>query len=79
MLSELHARQLLDRLCIVYGFCLSSAAADGIARNPPETAREFTDAVYRGEGLDPETADLHLYRKVKQFVATFIRDHQPAA
>ena len=42
--------------------------------DPPEGYRAFTDAVYRAEGLDPETADRHLYRRILLVVQQAFRD-----
>jgi hypothetical protein len=32
--------------------------------------RAFTDAVFSAEGLDPDAADRHLYRQVRDVVAS---------
>lgn len=60
--------KLLDRLCIRLGFCLPPDAKQRLMREPPEDVSFFTDAVFREEGLDPELADRHLYRQVRDVV-----------
>ncbi len=59
---------LLDRLCTKLGFCLPPRARLELRANPPEDAVVFTDAVFLAEGLDPEMADRHLYRQVRDFI-----------
>lgn len=59
---------LLDRLCVEFGFCLPAEDREQLCTDPPEEARDFVDEVYRREGLDPQTADRHLYRVVRDKV-----------
>ena len=40
---------------------------------PPVDVKAFADAVFLAEGLDPGTADLHLYRKVTAMIAAALR------
>ena len=60
---------LLDRLCTKLGFCLPPEARIELRTNPPTDAIAFTDAVFLAEGLDPEIADRHLYRQVRDCVS----------
>lgn len=62
---------LLGELCVRLGFCLPPDDWDRLAADPPQDAGAFTDAVFRAEGLDPETADLRLWRQVRDLVASY--------
>lgn len=59
---------LLDKLCVDLGYCLPPDAKARLCDEPPSTPEAFTDAVFREEGLDPTTADRHLYRQVRAVV-----------
>lgn len=65
---------LLDELCLRLGFCLRRDQYQRLAADPPPNAREFVDEVFRCEGLDPEAADRHLYRQVRDIVVKAYRD-----
>jgi hypothetical protein len=69
MLSESEASKLLSDLCVRLGFCLPPEEELRLQENPPLDVRSFTDAVFVAEGLNPETADRHLYRQVRNMVA----------
>ena len=69
MLSEREAESLLSKLCTALGFCLSPDARRNFKENPPATADDFADAVFVAEGIDPSTADRHLYRQVRAMTA----------
>ena len=60
---------LLERLCVDLGFCLSPTEWTRLATSPPTSVREFTDAVFAAEGINPEHADRHLWRKVRSVIA----------
>jgi len=62
-------RALLDKLCIELGFCLPPLAKHQLEQAPPDEADEFARAVFTAEGLDPESADLHLFRQVRRYIA----------
>ena len=64
-LTQHQVRCLLDELCIDLGFCLPPADAERLAKDHPLNAREFADAIYRAEGMDLETRDLGLWRRVR--------------
>mgnify|MGYP003395920024 CR=1 FL=1 len=68
ILSEAETSKLLDTLCVKLGFCLPPLERKRIEDAPPEDARGFTDAVFTGEGMNPELADRHLYRQVLAMV-----------
>ena len=76
MLSAREVRSLLSKLCGELRFCLPEAAGERLERNPPTDAREFADAVFRAEGLDPLTADRQVYRQVKAVVADAFRSNR---
>lgn len=69
MINEKEAGKLLDKLCVKLGFCLPPDDIARIKKNPPSDAIAFTDVVFIAEGLDPTTADRHLYRQVRNMVA----------
>ena len=76
MHSAADTEALLSKLCIELGFCLDADAIKKMLQSPPETVEEFTAQVFRFEGLDPETADRHLVRQVKNFVAAAFDIHK---
>jgi len=63
-LSGAAANGLLDRLCVVLGFCLAPDDRKLICERPPDTAGAFADSVIRADGLDPLLLDSQLYRQV---------------
>jgi hypothetical protein len=56
-------------LCADLGFCLRPSEIERLAGDPPQEVLTFTDEVFRSEGMDPDTADRHLYRQVRDVVA----------
>jgi hypothetical protein len=64
---------LLYKLCVDLGFCLPPVEQDRLASDPPKDVRAFTDAVFSAEGLDPATADRHLYRQVRDVIAAALQ------
>jgi hypothetical protein len=73
MLSRFEIQMLLDELCVAEGFCLPPGAAQRLASDQPDDIVDFTDAVFRAEGLDPRSADRRLYRRVRSLVADAFR------
>jgi hypothetical protein len=73
MLSENEVRTVLSKLCVKLGFCLPPVAQQQLASDPPPDVRGFVDAVFAAEGLDPATADRHLYRQVRDMVSDAYR------
>ncbi len=71
--------QLLDKLCVEMGFCLSPAEQSRIVASPPGSVEAFTDAIFVAEGLDPHLADRHLWRQVRDRVAQHFREFQSDA
>jgi len=71
--------QLLDLLCVELGFCLSPAEHARLASSPPSSVKAFTDAVFVAEGLDPVTADRHLWRQVRDRVHWYINEVEPGS
>ena len=68
-LSTREREKLLGEICVVLGLCLPQEGYDALHDNPPARLSEFVDAVFRYEGLDPETADLRLKRQVRDMIA----------
>jgi hypothetical protein len=64
MLNHKQIQELLDLLCVKYGFCLPPAKQDEIVKRPAEDVLGFAEAVIAADGLDPVTLDRHLYRQV---------------
>ena len=69
MLNTTEAESLLSKLCVELGFCLPPENENRLIENPPKTIDDFTDAVFRAEGLNPQYAERHLYRQVRDKVA----------
>lgn len=65
MLRLNEAKSLFSNLCTELGFCLSPEACMRIQQELSEDINDFTNAVFTAEGLDPNTADRHLYRQVR--------------
>lgn len=63
-LEHLEANRLLERLCTVYGFCLSPLWKARLTTCPPQSPAKYTDTLFRAEGLDPGTADRALYKSI---------------
>ena len=76
MISERRVRKLLDQLCVQLGFCLPPEDAQRLASDPPTEVRAFTDALFSAEGFSPETADRHLYRRVRDMIASAFRESE---
>jgi hypothetical protein len=62
-------RQLLDELCVDLGFCLPPSAKSQLEQEPPDQAEAFARAVFIAEGLNPDSADLHLFRQVRSRIS----------
>lgn len=76
MSTELSARQaevLLDELCVKQGFCLPPETKARLMAEPPGKIDEFTDAVLRAEGLEPDSVLRDLRRGVRATVAEHFR------
>ena len=66
--------RLLDKLCVDLGFCLPPEECARLSGSPPQTVEAFTNAVFVAEGLDPDLADRHLWRQVRDRVTEYFRD-----
>jgi len=78
MLTPREVELLLQTLCVDLGFCLPPDEAARLKSAPPTDVRAFADAVFLAEGLDPATADRHLWRKVRDGIAVaFARHEEP--
>jgi hypothetical protein len=69
MLKESEVTSLLSKLCIDLGFCLPPEDENRLIENPPTSVQEFTDQIFRAEGLNPQYAERHLYRQVRDKIA----------
>ena len=65
---------LLDKLCVELGFCLPPAEEARLVSSPPTSVKAFTDAVFMAEGLDPQLADKHLWRQVRDRVIEYFKN-----
>ena len=65
--------RLLDALCADLGFCLRHAERSRLVERPPDDAATFANEVFLAEGLNPELADRHLYRQVRDRIAEAMR------
>jgi hypothetical protein len=77
-LSARETELLLDRLCTRLGFCLPGDAQANLKANPPAAIDDFVSAVFLAEGIDPATANRHLYRQVRQEVEEAFIHRQPS-
>jgi hypothetical protein len=75
MLEPAEVESLLSKLCIELGFCLPPEHENHLIENPPSTVEEFADAVFRFEGLNPQYAERHLYRQVRDKIAEAFEKH----
>lgn len=73
-MSPAQIQTLLDKLCVVLGFCLPPAEQAKLRSEPPVDVEAFIDAVIRAEGLDP-VADVsgRLHRDVRNRVTKHFR------
>lgn len=76
MLNEKELECLQNRLCVRLGFCLPPDDIVRLRADPTEEVLAFTDAVFAAEGLDPATADRHLYRQVRDMIADAFRQSE---
>lgn len=56
---------LLHDLCVKLGFCLSPEHRERLNAYPPAQLDDFVREVFVADGLDPNTADKHLVRQVR--------------
>jgi hypothetical protein len=64
--------QLLATLCVQFGFCLPPSLNLRLRNNPPRTPERFAAAVFRGEGLDAESAQ---FGKLRQAIMEVVAQH----
>ncbi|MFI0729150.1 hypothetical protein ACH4S9_08995 [Streptomyces sp. NPDC021225] len=72
-LSPSAVHELLYELCVDLGFCLPPHEQRRLREAPPADADEFTDAVFRAEGLDPNGEDGWLRPRVRDVVERHMR------
>lgn len=72
--TEKQIAYLLGELCSQLGFCsLPPDRYESLVSNPPADGDDFTDAVFKAEGLDPDS-DPALWRQARELVGkTFKR------
>ena len=75
MLDAAEVESLLSKLCIDLGFCLPPEDENRLCAEPPGDVDAFTDAVFLAEGLNPQYADRHLYRRVREVVSGAYEKH----
>ena len=68
-MKRLTTELLLEQLCTDLGFCLPPAECARLLALPPTGVRDFTNAILAAEGMDPELADKHLSRQVRDRIA----------
>ncbi len=73
-MKRTRTERLLDDLCTDLGFCLPPEKYAQLSGSPPRTVKTFTDAVFIAEGLNPEVADKHLWRQVRDRVTEYFKD-----
>lgn len=73
-ISPAQIELLLSELCVELGFCLPPDAQARLKSDPPVDADDFTDAVLRAEGLDPQMVPRHLHRDLRAKIAKRFRD-----
>ena len=66
---------LLSKLCSKLGFCLPAEECERFRTSPPSDLREFTNQVFRAEGLDPAEAETALWRKVRDLIVDAFEAH----
>jgi len=72
MVAPNKIERLLDDLCSELGFCLARKEREYLSANPPDSASAFANAVFAAEGLNPELADRHLWRQIRDRIADCI-------
>ena len=78
MLDAAEVESLLSKLCIDLGFCLPPEDENRLRKNPPSDVDTFTDAVFLAEGINPQYAERHLYRRVREVVWEAFEKHYDA-
>ena len=69
MTKEKRLGILLSDLCVKLGFCLHFTESKKLLANPPVTPKEFANAVFRAEGMDPELFSRDLYKQVEDMIS----------
>lgn len=72
-MSPIEIERLLDALCVDMGFCLPPKAKEELVRTPPDEPTAFARAVFIAENLNPDSADRHLFRQVRDRIADAMR------
>ena len=65
-------KALLYELCVDLGFCLPPAGQRRLEDDPPPDIDQFTDAVFREEGMDPVAPH---HRRLRQKVRERVQRH----
>ena len=75
VLTPAEVDAVLSKLCSKLGFCLPPKECQRFRTSPPRDVREFSNEVFRAEGLEPNRADTHLWRQVRDVVAEAFEAH----
>ena len=65
MIVEKSILRLHSSLCADLGFELSQATLAALVQDHPQDVEQLTQAIFRAEALDPDLADRHFYRQVR--------------
>jgi hypothetical protein len=68
-LSRVDVGKVLDRILSVTGVCLCPDAEEALMAAPPASAREFVDAFYRHQGIEPTVVGMTSYRHMLVLVS----------
>jgi hypothetical protein len=75
VLAPQEVRDVLFRLCMKFGFCLTPVEIEKLAASPPGDIETFTEAALVAEGYDFTKSD-SLCASVREVVAQAFIDHQ---
>ena len=64
-MHSVDVEQLRYELCVEVGFCLDPEPHQALIDNPPSGVEEFTDAVIRAEGREPQQLRPNIREQVR--------------
>ena len=67
-ISKTEALKLENQLCVTFGFCSMREKYNEIIEALPTDIDEVVDTIFIAEGLNPDTADLRLKRKIRDLI-----------
>ncbi|GLX85329.1 hypothetical protein tloyanaT_15810 [Thalassotalea loyana] len=62
--TEKEIEELLDKVCVDLGFCLTHSVKSRLIKFPPKTPEKFTKAVVEAEGFTLDTINKPLYQQL---------------